>query len=89
MSCFRRAVAFAAIVFALVLPITLYSGLTAIRTNDDWCSSENPADIAAVASHVGAFPLAYWSYDSALLVSLPAGAYTVVMSGVSGGTGIG
>ncbi len=60
----------------------------AIASNTGWASSANPSQIAATAASVGAFPLAAGSADSALLISLPAGAYTVQVSGVNDTTGV-
>ena len=59
---------------------------TLLNSNTGWKGDPN---IAAAASAVGAFP---WnntsSADSALLVTLPPGAYTAVASGASGDTGV-
>jgi hypothetical protein len=67
--------------------ITLYSGATAIATNDNWSSATNAAEIAATATSVGAFAFGASSRDAALLVTLSAGAYTASISGVGGTTG--
>jgi hypothetical protein len=53
-----------------------------IAENDDW-----DATAGAVFSRVGAFALAAGSRDSALLATLPAGGYTVLVSGVGNTTG--
>jgi hypothetical protein len=63
--------------------ITLYSGSTQIGTNDNW-SGQAVADAATAA---GAFALAAGSKDAAIVLTLPAGSYTVHLSGVSGGQG--
>jgi beta-glucanase (GH16 family) len=59
---------------------------TLLQTNTGWGGS---SQIAAAATAVGAFP---WtnasSADSAILVTLPPGAYTAVASGASGDTGV-
>jgi hypothetical protein len=60
-----------------------------IRTNDDWAAGEDAAIIAEAASAAGAFPLANGSRDAAMILMLPPGAYTVQLSGVNNGTGIG
>jgi hypothetical protein len=58
----------------------------ALATNAGWGGD---AQISVVGNSVGAFPLANGSTaDSALLLSLPPGAYTVHVSSVSGDTGI-
>jgi Zn-dependent metalloprotease len=72
--------------------IVLYDGSNnQLLTNDNWGS--NPVnvvnDISRMTGYVGAFPFATASYDAALLVSLPAGVYSVQMSGVDGCMGIG
>ncbi len=58
----------------------------ALSTNNGWAGDKS---VAAIASQVGAFT---WvdptSGDSAILVTLPPGAYTAVASGASGDTGI-
>jgi Zn-dependent metalloprotease len=69
------------------------SSSTKIRQNDDWRYDENGNDLSAtivsITSTVGAFSLPANSRDSVLLVSLPAGNYSVALTGVSGGTGLG
>jgi hypothetical protein len=59
-----------------------------IATNTGWGSNSNPAQIASTAAAVGAFALAAGSADCALIVSLPAGAYTAQISGVNATTGV-
>jgi hypothetical protein len=63
-------------------------GTTPIAINDDWEISRSGAAIAATAQRVGAFALGSGSLDASLLVTLPAGAYTAVVTGVNGATGI-
>ncbi len=67
--------------------LTLYSGATVLATNDNWSSAANATEIAATAAAVGAFALTSGSKDAALLVTLPPGAYTAVVSGVANSTG--
>jgi hypothetical protein len=50
--------------------------------------SSTAAQIAAVSAQVGAFPLPSGSMDSALLVTLQPGNYTVVVTSVSNSTGV-
>jgi hypothetical protein len=59
-----------------------------IETNDDWEQGNDPAELRHVMRTVGAFPLAQGSKDSAILISLPPGAYTALVSGAGGTTGI-
>ncbi len=66
--------------------LQLFSGATVLQSNTAW--GGNP-QVAAAAASVGAFP---WSStgskDSAILVTLPPGAYTAQVSGATGDTGI-
>jgi hypothetical protein len=65
---------------ALVDPVvTIYSGQTAVVMNDDWSSGATP--VATASARVGAFALPDGSRDSGMLVTLPPGAYTAVVSG--------
>ena len=54
-----------------------------IASNDDWEAATNAADVLAS----GFAPLN--SLESAILVTLQPGAYTAIVSGVAGGTGVG
>ena len=67
--------------------ITLYRGSTALAANDNWSAAANAAEIASTAQAVGAFALPSGSRDAVILTTLPAGAYTVVVSGVGATTG--
>jgi YVTN family beta-propeller protein len=66
--------------------LQLYSGTTVLASNSAWGGN---AQIAAEAASVGAFA---WSSasskDSAILITLPPGAYTAQVSGASGDTGV-
>jgi len=62
--------------------LEIYSGSTKLTENDNWASS-----LAATFSSVGAFGLTTGSKDAAITVSLPAGGYTVQVSGADGGVG--
>jgi kumamolisin len=59
-----------------------------IATNTGWGTNANSAQIASVATAVGAFALPSGSADCAIIVALPAGAYTVQVSGVGNTTGV-
>lgn len=63
--------------------VTLYSGSTAIATNDDWQANANAAAIQAT----GKAPAN--AKEAALLLTLQPGAYTAVVSGAGNTTGIG
>jgi hypothetical protein len=54
-----------------------------VADNDDWTG----ADVSGAAERVGAFRLANGSRDSAVLATLPAGAYTAQVASASG-TGV-
>lgn len=62
--------------------LQVYSGQTAIATNDDW-KSDNQAAIAAT----GLAPL--MDKESAVLLTLQPGAYTTIVRGKNGATGVG
>jgi hypothetical protein len=68
--------------------IRLMAGQTEIATNLGWESSPQREAIAAAAQQVGAFPLSAGAADSALLLTLQPGAYTIQVSGHNGGTGV-
>jgi hypothetical protein len=63
--------------------LQLFSGQTQIAFNDDWGSAENSAQI----SSSGFAPPD--SRESAILITLQPGAYTAIVTGVGGTTGIG
>jgi hypothetical protein len=58
---------------------------TQIYANQGWGGLPT---LAAAMSAVGAFSLPQASQDSALLVTLPTGSYTVEVTGANGSTGI-
>jgi hypothetical protein len=66
--------------------LQLYSGSTVIDGNNGWGGN---SEVSQTAAAVGAFE---WgsptSNDSAILVTLPPGAYTAQVSGASGDTGV-
>jgi hypothetical protein len=63
--------------------LTLYSGQTAIASNDDW---QNAANAAAISASGFAPP---HSLEPAILMTLDPGAYTAIVGGSGGTTGIG
>lgn len=67
--------------------LTLYRDTTALATNDNWSGATNAVEVAATAAAVGAFALPAGSRDAALVITLPAGSYTAIVSGVGGSTG--
>ncbi|MDB6092492.1 MAG: type sorting protein [Verrucomicrobia bacterium] len=74
---------------ALAQPrLTVYSGSTAIGSNTGWGSVANPAAVASAAAMAGAFPFATGSADSALLLDLLPGTYSVVITSATAAEGI-
>jgi hypothetical protein len=65
------------------LTLVRQSDQVVIATNDDWQQSPDAAQIAAA----GFAPSS--RFESAVLVTLPPGAYTALLSGANGGTGVG
>ena len=69
---------------ALANPVLqLFSGQTLIASNDDWQSATN----AAAITSSGFAPSS--NLESAILITLNAGAYTAIVTGAGGGTGVG
>jgi len=68
--------------------IVLNGAGAVLASNTGWGTNPNPSQIASVAAQVGAFPFASGSADCAVIVSLPAGAYTVEISGLGNTTGV-
>jgi hypothetical protein len=60
----------------------------AIASNTGWGTGSNPAQVTSAGASVGAFALASGSADSALIVNLSAGAYTMQISGAGISTGV-
>jgi hypothetical protein len=69
--------------------LLLYRGSTVIASNDNWSERNDAAQIQASAAAVGAFAFPAGSKDSALLINLMPGAYTVQVLGIGNSTGIG
>ncbi len=69
-----------------VLTVFNSSG-TQIATNTGWSTNSNAAQISAAFTSTGAFVLPVSSADSAVLLSLAPGAYTVQVSGLNGTAG--
>jgi hypothetical protein len=69
--------------------ITVLSGTTTVASNVGWgTGTSTVAQLSAAAVQVGAFPLVAGSKDSAVLISLQPGVYTVQVTSVSGATGV-
>ncbi|HEY5228722.1 MAG TPA: hypothetical protein VIJ19_09280, partial [Opitutaceae bacterium] len=59
-----------------------------VATNTVWGTNSNAAQIASSATAVGAFALPEKSADSALLLTLPPGAYTAQVTGANNSSGV-
>jgi uncharacterized repeat protein (TIGR03806 family) len=68
--------------------LTLFAGAEAFVANNGWSNAANATEIRDTAARVGAFELANGSRDSAMLVSLSPGAYTVQVSGANNTSGV-
>ncbi|MBK7660375.1 MAG: choice-of-anchor D domain-containing protein [Betaproteobacteria bacterium] len=72
---------------ALMDPVLqLFNGATPIATNDDWQFQTVPADVAAIQAS-GFAPAD--AREAVIRITLPPGAYTAIVSGKNGGTGVG
>jgi hypothetical protein len=69
------------------LSVTNNAG-TMVATNTGWSTGSNPALVASTSTSVGAFALSPGSADSAAIVNLPSGAYTMQVGGVGNSTGV-
>ncbi|MDX2066573.1 MAG: MBG domain-containing protein, partial [Fimbriimonadaceae bacterium] len=65
--------------------LRIFRGSDVIAENRGWSSGTDTAALTAAFARVGAFPLTVGAADSAVLVTLPPGAYTTHLSG---GTGV-
>jgi hypothetical protein len=65
------------------LQLVRSSDQVTLETNDDWGSAANAAAITA-SGFAPSHPL-----ESAILVTLPPGAYTAIVTGAGGTTGVG
>ena len=59
-----------------------------VASNTGWSTNSNATQIASAAATVGAFAIQSGSADSALLITLQPGNYTVVVTGAGGTTGV-
>lgn len=78
--------------FGVSTPLTrpvlvLLDATTPVAANTAWETSADPAALAAASTRAGAFPLRPGQPDSALLVTLPAGAYTLQVSDATNASG--
>lgn len=68
--------------------LTLMSGSSALAANNGWATAPNAAEIRSTAANTGAFAISGAAADSALLVTLPPGAYTAIVAPPEGGSGV-
>jgi cyclophilin family peptidyl-prolyl cis-trans isomerase len=68
--------------------LVLFSGGTQIDANEGWETGGKGPEMAATFERLGAFPLAPGGADTALLVTLAPGSYTVHVTGRDGSTGV-
>jgi len=68
--------------------LTLFQGSARLDSNTGWSSAPNASAIETVATSLGAFPTPSASKDSALLSTLPPGAYTAQVRSLSGNSGL-
>jgi hypothetical protein len=66
----------------------VFNGATMIASNTGWGTSADPSLIASTAAQVGAFAFSANSGDSAQIVNLTSGPYTIQISGVNNTTGV-
>ena len=69
--------------------ISIYEGQTTVASNTGWTTGTQASEISSISAAVGAFSFLPGSADSAAVVELGAGSYTVQLSGVGGTTGVG
>lgn len=68
--------------------LRIFQGPNIVAENERWSDSSDAAAIAATATRVGAFPLSPGSQDTALLLTLPPGAFTAQVTGVDDTSGV-
>ena len=68
--------------------LVVRSGAAAVAANAGWEISADPAALTAAAARSGAFALQKGRADAALLVTLPAGPWTIQVAGTDGGVGV-
>ncbi len=74
---------------ALPAPVLkIFSGSQQLTTNTAWGTAPNLAELRAATTTTGAFAFAEGSQDSALLVTLAPGGYTIQVSGANRTSGV-
>ncbi|MBC7366849.1 MAG: hypothetical protein H7343_08570 [Undibacterium sp.] len=68
--------------------LVVLQGLSPVAANVGWETSADPAALTTAMARAGAFALTPGQSDAALLVTLPAGGYTIQVTGADGGSGV-
>jgi hypothetical protein len=68
--------------------LVVLAGPRPVAANAGWESSADPAALVAAGARVGAFALQSGRLDAALVTTLPAGPWTIQVSGADGGAGV-
>jgi hypothetical protein len=68
--------------------LKIFSGAQELASNAGWTTAPNLAELRAAAASTGAFAFAEGSKDSALLVTLGPGGYTIQVSGANRTSGV-
>jgi hypothetical protein len=68
--------------------LTIYRGASVVATNDNWSMAATAELTRAATKQSGAFPLVEGALDSAIVVTLDPGAYTVNVVGSNATTGL-
>ena len=71
-----------------VLRLVRQSDGVTVRENNDWGLGNEATDVAEAAAAIGAFALPAGSKDAVLLITLPPGSYTALVTSGSGSTGV-
>lgn len=68
--------------------LNLFTGSTAIASNDNWGTAANSAQVAVATSQLGGFALPAGSADAALLTTFNDGGYSAQITGPNGSSGL-
>ena len=68
--------------------LVVTAGARVIAANTGWESSADPAALTAAAARAGAFALGAGQADAAVIATLPAGAWTIQVTGADAGAGV-
>ena len=71
-----------------VLRLVRQSDGVTVRENNDWGVGNEATDVKEASVAIGAFALPTGSKDAALLITLPPGSYTALVTSGSGSTGV-